>query len=185
MYSFYNLVVLLTTPFKCGYPLFILFLLLISKTQYKERFDVKLALVIANWLLLFSSVTVFLLLFFELFPAWYSGNMYESYAFASRSGISYKLYFITLTISNFIPILFLFRKLRENIICSLFVALLTLLFLYQEVIRGFLITHQDYLPSSWVDYRTLPEKIFLNPITQTIFLSLIVLIIYRIKKRNK
>lgn len=185
MYNFYSFIVLLTSPFKYGYPLFILVLFLISKTKYKDKFDTKLTLIVANTLLFISSIVTFLFYICEIFSAWYSGNMYESYAFVSRSGLTFRLYFITLAISNFIPISFLFKKFRESIIYSLVVAFLTLSFLYQEEIRGFLITHQDYLPTSWVDYRTIPEKIFLNPITQTILLSLIVLIIYRIKKRNQ
>jgi hypothetical protein len=60
--------------------------------------------------ILFSSLTlvVFLYYFIEIFTAWYSGNMYESYVFASRSYgvLNYQFYFGLFLFTLILPLIF-------------------------------------------------------------------------------
>ena len=68
-----------------GYPYFSLLYILIFWRKIKSDEFYSSLILASN--ILFSSLTlvVFLYYFIEIFTAWYSGNMYESYAFASRA----------------------------------------------------------------------------------------------------
>lgn len=183
--NFYNTISLIISPTHTGYPLFVSLLFIISKTTWKDKLDVKEALEIANILNLISSLFFLIYFFGELFTAWYSGNMYESYAFSSRIEMSYKTFFLLIFLSQFISIIFFFKYCRRSFVISLIVAILTFVFMYRERIISFIVSLQrDFLPSKWVYNQTIQERIFLHPITQTILLSIVVAIIYRIKKRN-
>jgi molybdopterin-containing oxidoreductase family membrane subunit len=90
----------------------------------------------------------------EVFFAWYSGNIYESYMMYNRMTGPYAVFYWSLIAINACMIqLFWFRKVRDN------VALLFILSLFVNVgmwLERFIIIvtslHRDFLPSSWDMY---------------------------------
>jgi hypothetical protein len=88
---------------------------------------------------------------FELIISWYSGYIYEQYAFYNRAfGFLWFIYFLMILINIFIPHLFWFKKIRMSLLATLIICIILKLSL---LIPNFPIyasmMHQDYLPSSW------------------------------------
>jgi hypothetical protein len=88
---------------------------------------------------------------FELFVSWYSGYIYEQYAFYNRAfGIYWRAYFISVLIVIILPQLFWFSSVRKSIWATLIISLCL-------IVNGFLVriiiasstTERDYLSSSW------------------------------------
>ena len=90
----------------------------------------------------------------EFFIAWYSGNIYESYAFINRMFGPYAWAYWTMMTCNVIsPQLFWFRKLRRSVIFTFFLSIVINIGMWFE--RFVIIVtslHRDYLPSSWSYY---------------------------------
>ena len=90
----------------------------------------------------------------ELFTAWYSGNMYESYAFANRAfGPYWWAYWSMMTCNVITPQLFWFKKIRTSIMATFVISIFVNIGMWFE--RFVIIVtslHRDYLPSSWVMY---------------------------------
>lgn len=89
----------------------------------------------------------------EFFMAWYSGVVYEQYAFLNRmSGPYFWAYWIMMSCNLILPQLFWWKKLRRHIGFMMFVSIIVNIGMWFE---RFVITvtslHRDYLPSSW-DY---------------------------------
>ena len=91
-----------------GYPYFSLLYILIFWRKIKSDEFYSSLILASN--ILFSSLTlvVFLYYFIEIFTAWYSGNMYESYAFASRAYgvLNYQFYFGLFLFTLILPLIF-------------------------------------------------------------------------------
>ncbi len=89
----------------------------------------------------------------ELFTAWYSGAMYESFAAMNRAFGQYAWgYWIMVSCNVLVPQVFWFKKARTSIPIMFAVSLLVNLGMWFErfvIVVGSLA--QDYLPSSW-DY---------------------------------
>ncbi len=89
----------------------------------------------------------------EFFTAWYSGAMYESFAFVNRMFGQYAwAYWIMVSCNVFIPQLFWFKKARQSIAIMFVVCLLVNVGMWFE--RFVIIVtslSQDYLPANW-DY---------------------------------
>lgn len=90
----------------------------------------------------------------ELFTAWYSGNIYEKYAFANRAfGPYWWGYFIMVGCNVLLPQLFWIKKVRTTIwmlfVVSLFINLGMWFERFVIVVTSL---HRDFLPSSWVMY---------------------------------
>jgi len=90
----------------------------------------------------------------EFFVAWYSGSLYERYAFLNRAfGPMAWSYWIMMSCNVLIPQVFWFRKLRRSIPVMFVVSLLVNIGMWFE---RFVITvtslHRDFLPSSWDQY---------------------------------
>ncbi len=89
----------------------------------------------------------------EFFIAWYSGSMYESFAFVNRAFGQYAwAYWIMVSCNVFVPQIFWFRKARQSIPIMFCVCLLVNLGMWFE--RFVIVVTslaQDYLPSNW-DY---------------------------------
>jgi molybdopterin-containing oxidoreductase family membrane subunit len=87
----------------------------------------------------------------ELFIAWYSGVMYEQYAFMNRATGPYAwAYWIMMSCNVISPQLFWFRKLRRNLIFTFIMSIVINIGMWFE--RFVIIVtslHRDYLPSSW------------------------------------
>ena len=87
----------------------------------------------------------------ELFITWYSGVIYERYAFANRAlGVYSWAYWIMVVCNVVLPQLFWFKKIRRTIA---FIYPLVILINVGMWMERFVIIvsslHRDYLPSSW------------------------------------
>ncbi|MCP5065441.1 MAG: polysulfide reductase NrfD, partial [bacterium] len=91
----------------------------------------------------------------EIFMAWYSGNVYERYAFMNRAMGPYAwAYWIMVSCNVFIPQLLWFRKVRRTILLLYPIVILVNVGMWFErfvIIAASL--HRDFLPTSW-DYFT-------------------------------
>ena len=90
----------------------------------------------------------------EFFIAWYSGNIYEKFAFVNRAFGPYAwAYWIMFSCNVFVPQLFWIKKIRRNIAITFGVSILVNIGMWFE---RFVITvtslHRAYLPSSWGYY---------------------------------
>ncbi|NNE09463.1 MAG: polysulfide reductase NrfD, partial [Gemmatimonadetes bacterium] len=90
----------------------------------------------------------------EFFIAWYSGNIYEQFAFQNRAFGPYWWAYWTMASCNvFIPQLYWFKKMRRSIPVMMVVAFLVNVGMWFE---RFVITvtslHRDFLPGSWGFY---------------------------------
>ena len=91
----------------------------------------------------------------EFFIAWYSGVVYEQYAFANRAFGPYAwAYWIMMSCNLIFPQVFWSKKMRRNIVVMFLISITTNIGMWFE---RFVITvtslHRDFLPSSW-DYYT-------------------------------
>ena len=90
----------------------------------------------------------------ELFVAWYSGNIYEQYAFLNRAAGPYAwAYWAMMTCNVISPQLFWFKKLRRSVIFTFFLSIVINIGMWFE--RFVIIVtslHRDFLPSSWSHY---------------------------------
>ena len=91
----------------------------------------------------------------EFFIAWYSGNPYESYAFANRLFGDYWWAYWTMVSCNVLsPQVFWFKKARRSVVVLFIISIFVNIGMWFE---RFVITvtslHHDFLPSSW-DYYT-------------------------------
>jgi molybdopterin-containing oxidoreductase family membrane subunit len=86
----------------------------------------------------------------ELFVAWYSGAMYESFAFANRMmGQHAWAYWTMVSCNVFVPQIFWFRWARRSIPVMFVVSLLVNVGMWFERFVIIVTLEQDFLPSSW------------------------------------
>jgi len=90
----------------------------------------------------------------ELFMAWYSGVVYEQYAFMNRtSGPYWWSYWAMMSCNVITPQLFWFKKIRRNVVITFIMSIFINIGMWFE--RFVIIVtslHRDYLPSSWLYY---------------------------------
>ena len=90
----------------------------------------------------------------ELFVAWYSGYVYEMFAFYNRAmGIYWWAYFAMMFCNVVSPQFFWFKKMRRNIVVTFILSLVVNVGMWFErfVIIATTLA-RDYLPSSWSFY---------------------------------
>lgn len=90
----------------------------------------------------------------ELFIAWYSGYVYEQFAFFNRAmGVYWWSYFGMMTCNVISPQFFWSKKLRRNVVFTFFMSILINVGMWFErfVIIATTLA-RDYLPSSWSYY---------------------------------
>jgi Ni/Fe-hydrogenase subunit HybB-like protein len=91
----------------------------------------------------------------EFFIAWYSGNMYEVFAFKNRAFGPYAWAYWTMITCNVVsPQLFWFKKLRTNMVALFIISVFVNIGMWFE--RFVIIVtslHRDFLPSSWAYFR--------------------------------
>lgn len=113
----------------------------------------------------------------ELFTAWYSGSIYEQYAFANRAlGPLWWSYWIMMSCNLIFPQFFWFKKLRRNLGFTFFISIVVNIGMWFE--RFVIIVtslYRDYLPSSWIDYRPTWVEVGLFVGTGGIFMTLFLL----------
>jgi molybdopterin-containing oxidoreductase family membrane subunit len=107
-----------------------------------------------NKVLLLTGTMVGIAYLTEIFTAWYSGNMYEQYAFANRAfGPYWWSYWAMMGCNLLSPQIFWFRKARRSIVITFIMSIFVNIGMWFE--RFVIIVtslHRDYLPSSWVYY---------------------------------
>lgn len=90
----------------------------------------------------------------EFFIAWYSGVVYEQYAFTNRAFGPYAwAYWIMMTCNVVTPQLFWFKKVRTNMVVVFIISIFVNIGMWFE--RFVIVVtslHRDYLPSSWSMY---------------------------------
>jgi Ni/Fe-hydrogenase subunit HybB-like protein len=90
----------------------------------------------------------------ELFIAWYSGNMYEKFAFYNRAlGEFWWSYWIMVSCNVIAPQLFWFKKIRFNIPIMFIITIFINIGMWFERFVIVITLHADFLPSSWGYYR--------------------------------
>ena len=113
----------------------------------------------------------------ELFVAWYSGSIYEQYAFANRAlGPLWWSYWIMMSCNLIFPQFFWIKKLRRHIGFTFFISIVVNIGMWFE--RFVIIVtslYRDYLPSSWIDYRPTWVEVGLFVGTGGIFMTLFLL----------
>jgi molybdopterin-containing oxidoreductase family membrane subunit len=96
----------------------------------------------------------------ELFIAWYSGYLYEQYAFYNRAfGDYYWAYWSMMTCNVLSPQLFWFKKFRRSIFVSFFMSIFVNIGMWFErfviivtsLHRDFLVSSWNYFSPTWVD----------------------------------
>jgi Ni/Fe-hydrogenase subunit HybB-like protein len=90
----------------------------------------------------------------ELFIAWYSGNIYERFAFWNRAlGEYWWSYAIMVSCNVLAPQLFWFKKIRFSIPIMFIITILINIGMWFERFVIVITLHADFLPSSWGYYR--------------------------------
>ena len=88
----------------------------------------------------------------EFFISWYSGNIYEAYAFVNRAFGPYAwAYWIMISCNVLVPQLFWFKKLRTHIVVMFIASLLINVGMWFERFVIVMSLARDFLPASW-DY---------------------------------
>ncbi|GIV33561.1 MAG: hypothetical protein KatS3mg031_1096 [Chitinophagales bacterium] len=110
----------------------------------------------------------------ELFMAWYSGYMYEQYAFYNRAlGPYWWAYWIMMSCNVISPQLFWFKSLRRNVAFTFLMSIIINIGMWFE--RFVIIVtslHRDFLPSSWSYYNPTIVEIAIYTGTLGIFFTL-------------
>ncbi len=88
---------------------------------------------------------------FELFTTWYSGYIYEQFAFYNRVfGAYWWSYLLLLMVGIFLPLLFLFHKIRQSIWATLAIAVFwNINNCVDNIAIKEAAKERDYQPSSW------------------------------------
>ncbi len=107
-----------------------------------------------NKIMLLTGMMVGYAYVMELFIAWYSGNLYERFAFLNRVGGPYWWAYWTMFSCNVIvPQIFWFKKLRRSLpvmfVASIFINIGMWFERFVIVVSSL---HRDFLPSSWGYY---------------------------------
>ncbi|MCA9290785.1 MAG: polysulfide reductase NrfD [Phycisphaerales bacterium] len=90
----------------------------------------------------------------EFFIAWYSGSMYEGFAFINRAlGQHAWAYWTMITCNVVAPQLFWFKKLRTNLLVMFIVVNFVNVGMWFERFVIVLSLEQDFLPSSWAYFK--------------------------------
>ena len=90
----------------------------------------------------------------EFFIAWYSGNLFERFAFINRAlGPYWWGYWTMITCNVLVPQLFWFRKIRQNLFLVFILSILVNVGMWFERFVIVVISlHRDFLPANWGYY---------------------------------
>lgn len=156
--------------------LFIAFLFSKNRRQ-NETYNL---IYVFNTLVAWVTMANILLVFAELFTAWYGQNPYEWYAFRSGEPFSYVRFYTQMALFLFPGLLFFFRRLRVSWILTIIFMLLQISDTIQQVIFSL---SADYLPSSWANYER--ELIKVHTINGAIILLLLLFTYWQSNRREK
>lgn len=125
--------------------------LILRKAFHFEKFITIDNIELVNKLMLIASLVVSFSFLNELFVSWYSGYMYEQFAFYNRAlGPYWWSYFMMLIANIILPLLFAFRKIRRNVVFTFVISLaINFGMFFERFVIMIISLHRDYLPSSW------------------------------------
>lgn len=113
----------------------------------------------------------------ELVVAWYSGYLYEQYAFYNRAlGDYWWAYAIMMTCNVITPQLFWFKKIRRSVVIAFILSIFVNIGMWFE--RFVIIVtslHEDFLPSSWLYFLPTWVDVAIYVGTLGIFMTLFLL----------
>lgn len=136
-----------------GFAMVVTLLVIVREVFGLKDYITKYHLENMNKIMLLTGMMVGYAYIMEFFIAWYSGNVYERYAFLNRAGGPYAwAYWIMMTSNVLVPQLFWFKKLRTSIPVMFIASLIINIGMWFE--RFVIIVtslHRDFLPTSW-DY---------------------------------
>jgi Ni/Fe-hydrogenase subunit HybB-like protein len=90
----------------------------------------------------------------EIFIAWYSGNMYERYAFWNRALGEFWWAYWAMIICNVVsPQFFWFKKIRRNLLITFILTIFINIGMWFERFVIVITLHADFIPGSWGYYR--------------------------------
>ncbi len=137
-----------------GFAMVLTLLLIARKVLNLEEYITKSHIDSMNKIILLTGSLVGIAYLTEFFVAWYSGVVYEQFAFTNRAfGPYWWAYWTMMTCNVISPQLFWFRKLRRNLWLTFILSIVINVGMWFE--RFVLIVtslHRDFLPSSWVMY---------------------------------
>ena len=113
----------------------------------------------------------------ELFVSWYSGNIFEQFAFTNRVTGPYWWAYLTMMSCNVLsPQFFWFKKLRRSVVFTFILSIFVNIGMWFE--RFVIIVtslHRDYLPSSWTYYSPTISEVGIFIATLGLFFTLFLL----------
>jgi Ni/Fe-hydrogenase subunit HybB-like protein len=141
IFSGFAMVVTLMTLVRIGFP------------QFKDYITLD-HMEVMNKIIMTTGLMVGYAYASEFFVAWYSGNIYERYAFINRAFGPYAWsYWVMIVCNVVIPQVFWFKKLRRCIPVMFIVSIFVNIGMWFE---RFVITvtslHRDFLPANWGNY---------------------------------
>ncbi|MBF0199111.1 MAG: polysulfide reductase NrfD [Planctomycetes bacterium] len=136
-----------------GFAMVSTIMIIVRKVCHLEHMITKDHLDLMNKVVVATSLMVGYAYSIELFIAWYSGGLYEQFAFLNRiSGPYAWAYYCMVTCNVIVPQLLWFKKIRRSVLLMYPVVILVNVGMWFErfvIISSSL--HADFLPSSW-DY---------------------------------
>ncbi len=115
----------------------------------------------------------------ELFIAWYSGVIYEKFAFANRAfGPYWWAYWIMMTCNVISPQLLWFKKLRRSVVFTFVLSIfINIGMWFERFVIVVTSLHRDFLPSSWSMYTPTITEVTIFIGTLGLFFTLFLLFI--------
>ena len=115
----------------------------------------------------------------ELFMSWYSGSIYEKFAFYNRAfGPYWWAYWIMMTCNVISPQLMWFRKLRRSVVFTFILSIfINIGMWFERFVIVVTSLHRDFLPSSWAMYKPTITEIAIFVGTLGIFFTFFLLFI--------
>ncbi len=137
-----------------GFAMVLTLMIITRKAIHLEDYITKAHLESMNKIIIATGSVVGIAYITELFVAWYSGNIYEQYAFVNRAfGPYWWAYWIMMTCNVVTPQLFWFKKIRRSFLATFIISIFVNIGMWFE--RFVIIVtslHRDFLPSSWSMY---------------------------------
>ena len=133
----------------------VLTLLIIAREVYgMKEFVTMNHIDVMNKFLLATGTMVGYAYTIEFFMAWYSGNIYERFAFVNRAFGPYAwAYWMMFSCNVFVPQLFWFKKIRRHLVITFIITILVNIGMWFE--RFVIVVtslHRDFLPANWGYY---------------------------------
>jgi Ni/Fe-hydrogenase subunit HybB-like protein len=135
-----------------GFAMVLTLMLIARKVQHLENYITIAHIESMNKVIVVTGSIVGIAYITELFVAWYSGYLYEQYAFYNRVFGDYAWSYYGMMGCNVLsPQIFWFKKARRNIAITFFMSVFINIGMWFE--RFVIIVtslHKDFLPSSWL-----------------------------------